>query len=93
MSLSATAAVEGLLERARALGASDLHLDPDERGLVVRARRDGALEPLETLPAALAAQVIGRLKSLFDPGCRLNPGKVLPLGKGCMEIRDRGGKW
>lgn len=26
-------------------------------------------------------------KSLFDPGCRLNPGKVLPTGKGCMEIR------
>lgn len=32
--------------------------------------------------------MIGRLKNLFDPGCRLNPGKVLPLGKGCMEIRQ-----
>jgi glycolate oxidase len=28
------------------------------------------------------------LKSLFDPGCRLNTGKVLPTGKGCMEIRQ-----
>ena len=27
-------------------------------------------------------------KTLFDPACRLNPGKVLPLGKGCMEIRQ-----
>ncbi len=29
------------------------------------------------------------LKNVFDPGCRLNPGKVLPTGKGCMEIRQR----
>jgi len=33
--------------------------------------------------------MIGRFKNLFDPECRLNPGKVLPLGKGCMEIRQR----
>ena len=33
--------------------------------------------------------MIRRLKQLFDPGCRLNPGKVLPTGKGCMEIRQR----
>jgi len=35
--------------------------------------------------------MIGRFKTLFDPGCRLNPGKVLPTGRGCMEIRQRGG--
>jgi glycolate oxidase len=27
-------------------------------------------------------------KLLFDPDNRLNPGKVLPTGKGCMEIRQ-----
>jgi glycolate oxidase len=32
--------------------------------------------------------MIRGFKTLFDPGCRLNPGKVLPLGKGCMEIRQ-----
>ncbi len=32
--------------------------------------------------------MIGRFKSLFDPDCRLNPGKVLPTGRGCMEIRQ-----
>ena len=31
---------------------------------------------------------IKSFKSLFDPQCRLNPGKVLPTGKGCMEIRQ-----
>jgi glycolate oxidase len=33
-------------------------------------------------------EMIGRFKSLFDPENRLNPGKVLPLGKGCLEIRQ-----
>lgn len=31
---------------------------------------------------------MGRLKSLFDPDGRLNPGKMLPTGKGCLEIRQ-----
>ena len=35
--------------------------------------------------------MIARFKKLFDPGCRLNPGKVLPTGRGCMEIRQRSG--
>jgi glycolate oxidase len=36
-------------------------------------------------------EMIRRFKSLFDPTCRLNPGKVLPTGKGCMEIRQPAG--
>ena len=40
-------------------------------------------------PASL--DMIGRFKSLFDPQCRLNPGKLLPTGRGCMEIRQRAG--
>jgi glycolate oxidase len=33
--------------------------------------------------------LIQQFKNLFDPQCSLNPGKVLPTGKGCMEIRQR----
>jgi glycolate oxidase len=33
-------------------------------------------------------EMIGRFKALFDPANRLNPGKVLPTGKGCLEIRQ-----
>ncbi len=36
-------------------------------------------------------EMIARFKKLFDPSCRLNPGKVLPTGRGCMEIRQRSG--
>ena len=28
------------------------------------------------------------LKLLFDPNAPLNPGKVLPTGRGCLEIRQ-----
>jgi glycolate oxidase len=44
------------------------------------------LMPDQFSPETLA--MMGRLKSLFDPEARLNPGKVLPLGRGCMEARD-----
>jgi glycolate oxidase len=33
--------------------------------------------------------LIRAFKNLFDPECRLNPGKLLPTGRGCMEIRQR----
>ena len=32
--------------------------------------------------------LIARFKQVFDDQCRLNPGKMLPTGKGCMEIRQ-----
>jgi glycolate oxidase len=34
-------------------------------------------------------ELMKRFKALFDPQCRLNPGKVLPTGKGCLEIRQK----
>jgi len=36
-------------------------------------------------------EMIARFKNLFDPQCRLNPGKMLPTGRGCMEIRQKRG--
>jgi glycolate oxidase len=36
-------------------------------------------------------EMMARFKKLFDPQCRLNPGKVLPTGRGCMEIRQKPG--
>ena len=37
-------------------------------------------------PATL--ETILALKMLFDAHARLNPGKVLPTGRGCLEIRQ-----
>jgi glycolate oxidase len=33
-------------------------------------------------------ETIGQLKLLFDPESRMNPGKLLPTGRGCSEIRQ-----
>ena len=29
-----------------------------------------------------------RIKQMFDPLGRLNPGKLLPTGRGCVEMRQ-----
>jgi glycolate oxidase len=36
----------------------------------------------------VAGEMMRRLKVLFDPDNRLNPGKMLPTGRGCAEIRQ-----
>jgi glycolate oxidase len=49
------------------------------------------MEMMERQFSDASLDTIRRFKDLFDPGCRLNPGKVLPTGRGCMEIRQRVG--
>ncbi len=63
---AAVAVVDRLLQTAWQQRASDLHLDPDRHGMVVRIRRDGVLTPLEVLPARLAPTIVGRLKAMAD---------------------------
>ncbi|WP_018111515.1 GspE/PulE family protein [Thermus igniterrae] len=55
---------QALLERAIALSASDLHLDPEETHLAVRARVDGVMQELERLPKDLEAPLTARYKVL-----------------------------
>jgi glycolate oxidase len=49
------------------------------------------MEMMERQFSDASLDMIRQFKDLFDPGCRLNPGKVLPTGRGCMEIRQRVG--
>jgi glycolate oxidase len=46
-------------------------------------------ELMDKLFNAATLETIKRLKDLFDPDNRLNPGKVLPTGRGCLEIRQQ----
>ena len=49
------------------------------------------MEKNEMMPKLFSQESLDcmlRLKLLFDPENRLNPGKVLPTGCGCMEIRQ-----
>jgi general secretion pathway protein E len=58
------AVVEELLQRAVVCGASDVHFEPTGGDLRVKFRMDGTLSPVESLPAAVAENVVARLKVL-----------------------------
>lgn len=56
--------VDELLARAVASGASDVHFEPTGADLKVKYRLDGVLSLVESLPAAVADNVVARLKVL-----------------------------
>lgn len=59
-----TALVDDLIDRALTARATDLHFEPIDQGLLVRARIDGQLLDLEVVPACLAENIVSRLKIL-----------------------------
>ena len=54
--------VNGLLARAAALRASDIHVESVEGRLVQRVRIDGVLRPIDSPAARVQANIISRLK-------------------------------
>ncbi|MBA3312966.1 MAG: Flp pilus assembly complex ATPase component TadA [Planctomycetota bacterium] len=57
-----TALVDAILAEAKAAGASDVHLRPAAESLEMDWRLDGVLQHVATLPAAVKANVVARLK-------------------------------
>ncbi len=53
-----------IISEAIRLGASDVHLEPQERNLRVRYRIDGELTEQNPIPARLMVQIVSRLKVL-----------------------------
>ena len=60
----AVSLVDGFLNGAVEVGASDIHFEPTENGLVVKYRLDGVLKNIETLPKFLSDNIVARLKVL-----------------------------
>jgi type IV pilus assembly protein PilB len=58
----AVAQVNKTIQRALALGASDIHFTPQLRALEVRARVDGVVRKIGTIPTSQQAAVTSRLK-------------------------------
>ena len=58
--------VDTLLEYAIFEGASDIHIEPTERNVVVRYRIDGILRDVMTLPKTVQAGVVARIKVLSN---------------------------
>jgi general secretion pathway protein E len=54
--------VQRLINQAVEQRASDIHLEPADRGLVVRFRMDGVLREIETQAKAVAGPTVSRIK-------------------------------
>lgn len=61
---TAVEAIEGVMDYAASVCASDIHIDPRENDTLVRLRIDGCLEETGTLPMRLHEEMIARLKIL-----------------------------
>ena len=70
-----TRLVDDLLGEGIAGRASDIHIEPEERGIVVRHRVDGVLRKVRTLSRSAAPSLVSRLKILcgLDIADRLRP--------------------
>ena len=80
----------GDLEKARACGEDILRYCIEVGGSITGEHGVG-MEKNELMAKLFSddtLDMIRRLKFLFDPEGRLNPGKVLPTGRGCLEIRQ-----
>ena len=58
--------VDRILIQALERSASDIHIEPQEGGLLIRMRQDGVLEELDMLPKPLIPAVTSRFKILAD---------------------------
>ncbi len=70
-----TRLVDQLLGDGVRAGASDIHVEPEEEGIVVRHRVDGVLRDVRVLPRAIAPALVSRVKILsgLDIADRLRP--------------------
>ena len=54
--------INALVAQAVQQGASDIHLEPNDEGMVVRLRRDGIMEEALRLPPEIAPMLVSRVK-------------------------------
>jgi len=80
----------GELDRARAAGEDILSYCISVGGSITGEHGVGMEknELMDKLFPASSIDYMKKFKSLFDPQNGLNPGKVLPTGRGCLEIRQ-----
>jgi glycolate oxidase len=77
------------LERTKRAGAEILEYCVKAGGAITGEHGVG-MEKNDLMPMLFAPESLELMEALikvFNPGRRLNPGKLLPTGKGCLEIR------
>jgi glycolate oxidase len=81
---------EGDLEKTKAAGEEILAYCISVGGSITGEHGVG-MEKNEMMGHLFSSESLDMMRSfkrLFDPDNRLNPGKMLPTGKGCLEIRQ-----
>ena len=84
--------INGIIAEAARAGASDIHVEPYETGLVVRMRVDGVLEEKLRMPPHVASVIVNRIKVMarLDIAERRIPqdGRIsLTLGGKLLDVR------
>ncbi len=77
------------LKRTKQAGAEILQYCIEAGGAITGEHGVG-MEKNDLMPMLFSEDSLGmmeRLIKVFNPDRRLNPGKILPTGKGCLEIR------
>ncbi len=75
--------VDALLQYAVVQGASDVHIEPHEEGLIVRYRIDGILHDAMELPKTASGAIVARIKVLAN--LRLDEKRLPQDGRFKME--------
>ncbi len=79
--------LQTLFEDAVQVGASDIHIEPDEQVLRVRQRVDGVLQEQVMPEKRIAAAVVSRLKLMA--GLNISERRVPQDGRFNMRVRNR----
>lgn len=58
--------VESMISKALVMGASDIHIEPHEKEVIVRYRIDGLLYDIMTVPQHLKDAIVSRLKIMAN---------------------------
>ena len=85
----------GDLEKAQAAGAEILEHCLSVGGSITGEHGVG-MEKNEMMARQFKPETLATMaafKNLFDPANLFNPGKVLPTGRGCLEIRQQPSAW
>ncbi len=84
------ARIPGTLERVHAAGAEIITASLDAGG-VLSGEHGIGLEKQEYMDRMFTEDDLdhqNRLRQAFDPGCRTNPGKIIPSGHSCADIQS-----
>jgi len=80
---------DGIIDRVHAAGAEIVRVSLDAGG-VLSGEHGIGVEKQAYMDEFFTADDLAhqnRLRQAFDPGCRTNPGKVIPTGHSCADIQ------